>query len=1236
MASNVQIISVTHDAQHSALGAGQSVALTLNITRAVKVDTDGGTPRLKLSNGAEAVYDAAASAAAGTDKMVFNYTVTTGDDIAALKVQALDLNGATVGTVASAGKLSEPAMIGNFNAKGVVQLADLNGDGYDDIVFRSTDELLGSLVVINSDGHGGFHAAQRYTGLSFNENVAVGDVTGDGVADIVAVSGNKDLVILEGAGDGSFTAGQSPALSPLFAGSHSLAIGDMNGDGHADIAVGLSGTSPWQGVGFLFGDGAGGFHSSNVLINGYSARIVVADLNGDGFDDVISTRLTGGEVDIVWGKPAGQPMGTHSYFFGNALKAAAVGDVTGDGIKDIVLALSDGGLALMKGIGPGHFMPTVLPFGGIKAADVLIADVDGDGRGDIVFSNTANEQVQVLLSQGGGAFYPGQSVAVGSAGRLALGDVNRKGAPDLVMIDGHGAIQVLTGQEKAEAEALDIGSLALAGGLNTALAIDTVAPGIAIDPIAADDVAGKDIVNLARAAAGFSVSGTTEGVEDGRMVKLDFGGVLKSAPVQGNVWTIAFTAADLAGLPNGPLTVKAKVSDGAGNAATPAEGTLLFDVTKPTAPTMMLHRDTGMSDFITSDGMMLVQGLEAGASWEYSLDGGEHWKQGSGSSFVLETGVYEAQSLWVRQTDAAGNPGEASRMMVRVEIDDIVPDMPQLKLVLDTGLPGDGITRDGRVQVLGLEQGSVWQYSTDGGGHWLHGQGDSFLLKAGTYPAGAVLARQTDVAKNTSLAGSMGLVVVDDVPPAEPTIDTRGNGDFINAAQAAASVLLSGDTDAGTMVTLTYGGFSRAAEVDGTRWSYLLTSDDIKALGQGSVKFGIVATDAAGNESSNSERLFIDTVAPAVPSGLVLAAGSDSGDLDGHTAVVTPTITGRGEDGSIITLFDQNGTVLGFYKLAKELSWSITLPTMEEGSHFITAVAEDRAGNVSEVSAPLSLTIDTMAPEAAVISGLAPASDTGFSGDGVTAVRAPVITGLAEAGTLVTLFGTDGETVLGEGRAGVDGAWSIASTELAVGLHSLKAVATDAAGNSSVISAGFPLEIVEFDLPVVSVSRAGGHGQVQVSLYKGDLPDIRYQFDGSDEGEAVAGTQFNDLLKLGAGDNAADAGDGHDVLMGGTGSNFLLGGAGRDTFILDARGALPSWSTIADWEQGEEVTLWGWRAGTSTMRWEENQGAEGWRGATLHADLNGDGQVETTITFTGLTVAEAPQAVELADRLWFA
>ena len=135
-----------------------------------------------------------------------------------------------------------------------------------------------------------------------------------------------------------------------------------------------------------------------------------------------------------------------------------------------------------------------------------------------------------------------------------------------------------------------------------------------------------------------------------------------------------------------------------------------------------------------------------------------------------------------------------------------------------------------------------------------------------------------------------------------------------------------------------------------------------------------------------------------------------------------------------------------------------------------------------------------------------------------------------------------------------------------------------------------------------------------------------------------AGAFTRIYLDLGAGDDAASGLAGNDIIDGGSGSSFLIGGGGDDEFYVDGRGGTVTWSTITDWQAGDHLGLKGWQPGVSQATWVDHAGTAGYEGATLQADLNGDGVTDTSITWTGLSPGQIPVSTTAhADgMLWFA
>ena len=147
---------------------------------------------------------------------------------------------------------------------------------------------------------------------------------------------------------------------------------------------------------------------------------------------------------------------------------------------------------------------------------------------------------------------------------------------------------------------------------------------------------------------------------------------------------------------------------------------------------------------------------------------------------------------------------------------------------------------------------------------------------------------------------------------------------------------------------------------------------------------------------------------------------------------------------------------------------------------------------------------------------------------------------------------------------------------------------------------------------------------------------LAYQYIGDGADEVLIGTGSNDFINVTGGTDAVDAGAGNDVIDGGTGSNFLTGGEGTDIFFVDGRGGQTTWSTITDWEEGEQLSVWGWTPGTSQIVFWMQAGAPGYEGLTMHADLNGDAVIDTSVTFTGIvSQSELPAPLEFDGLLWF-
>ena len=148
------------------------------------------------------------------------------------------------------------------------------------------------------------------------------------------------------------------------------------------------------------------------------------------------------------------------------------------------------------------------------------------------------------------------------------------------------------------------------------------------------------------------------------------------------------------------------------------------------------------------------------------------------------------------------------------------------------------------------------------------------------------------------------------------------------------------------------------------------------------------------------------------------------------------------------------------------------------------------------------------------------------------------------------------------------------------------------------------------------------------TVYHGPVSYLQHQFIwSSPDAVAMSATAPNVFLHGGAAGDALAVKSGQNVLDGGGGSNFLVGGIGegsQDTFFVDGRGGVETWSTIVNFHPGDSATIFGFHQGVSTLPFTDSDGAEGYKGLTIHSELNGAGTgVNGSMTFAGIDRATA-------------
>jgi len=327
-------------------------------------------------------------------------------------------------------------------------VGDLNGDGFLDIAIPNS--ATSAVTVLLGNGDGTLAPHQTHAALGQPQDVQMADLTGDGLLDLATPDyAGSGVAVLRGLGNGTFA---PPVAYPTGPGLVSLAVVDLDGDARLDLAVtkeagssiavlpalaaGGFGTAVQVATGAIphqintadldhdgrpdlivanHGAAAASVHLGNGTFMPGAATpfpagaapigLTVADLNLDGDADLLVSNVNAATVSVLLGNGDGTFASPVAYPTDPRPRGMDAGDLDGDGVPEVVIATGypdgDSVLTIYRGRADGTleiFAHFDLPY---RAADCVVADLNGDGHRDIVVAGPQAGVVSVLLNPGG-------------------------------------------------------------------------------------------------------------------------------------------------------------------------------------------------------------------------------------------------------------------------------------------------------------------------------------------------------------------------------------------------------------------------------------------------------------------------------------------------------------------------------------------------------------------------------------------------------------------------------------------------------------------------------------------------------------------------------------------------------------------------------------------------------------------------------------------------------------------
>ncbi len=303
--------------------------------------------------------------------------------------------------------------------------ADIDGDGDVDIV--TANAFADSVSILRNKGNGEYDPQIELAAGDMPISVCVADLNGNGIADIATANYLANSIsILYGIGDCAFLAQKSFAVGN---GPIAVEAADINNDGTLDL---VTANAAADSITILLGLGNGDFGSRiDISAGDYARSLAIADMDGNGFVDIAVANAYSGTLSVflnfngIIGNRVDYPAGSLPI-------SALAADMNEDGIIELVSIDGADNVALVwPNDGTGK-LGTPLSYGvGVSPHGIAIGDIDGDGKKDIVVSNADEDSVSVLIASENG-FLPKEDFPVGDMPlSVDCGDLDGNGYGDI-------------------------------------------------------------------------------------------------------------------------------------------------------------------------------------------------------------------------------------------------------------------------------------------------------------------------------------------------------------------------------------------------------------------------------------------------------------------------------------------------------------------------------------------------------------------------------------------------------------------------------------------------------------------------------------------------------------------------------------------------------------------------------------------------------------------------------------